>query len=253
MDDYALVDNNLAKSQTDIGESSNLAQIAQTYEYNFEDTKFSDYVCILSVLAQVSIDSCKRRFDVNLTDEIKRIKKDMDIKIHKYPSFWRIIKKNFNKEKINKDLICPMNFLYDMKFKEYKQHSSTLPMSDFFIKHELDVNRRTCKKVEELINNYSLQLYEYNTKGIYDCDAENDYLLLRSDFEDLVNNIRSINISGNYTGLMSWLIDRAFIITPDVNRNRMLKTNLNSNKSLLMKVLYEVNPKCFLKCFQQKM
>ena len=51
MDDYALIDNNLAKSQTDIGESSNLAQIAQTYECNFEDQKFSDYVCILSVLA----------------------------------------------------------------------------------------------------------------------------------------------------------------------------------------------------------
>ena len=51
MDDYALIDNNLAKSQTDIGESSNLAQITQTYECNFEDKKFSDYVCILSVLA----------------------------------------------------------------------------------------------------------------------------------------------------------------------------------------------------------
>lgn len=253
MDDYALVDNNLAKSQTDIGESSNLAQIAQTYECNFEDSKFSDYVCILSVLAQVSIDSCKRRFEVDLTNEIKRIKKDMDINIHKYPSFWRIIKKNFNKEKINKELVCPMNFLYDMKFKEYKPNSSTLPMSDFFIKHQLYVNRKTCKKVEDLISKYSLRLYEYNCKTSYDCDAENDYLLLRSDFEDLVNNIRSMNISGNYIGLMSWLIDRAFVITPDVSRNRMLKTNLNSNKSLLMKVLYEVNPKCFLKCFEAKL
>ena len=46
---------NLAKSQTDIGESSNLAQIAQTYECNFEDNKFSDYVCVLSVLAQAAI------------------------------------------------------------------------------------------------------------------------------------------------------------------------------------------------------
>lgn len=51
MNDYALIDNNLARSQTDIGESSNLAQIAQTYECNFKDQKFSDYVCILSVLA----------------------------------------------------------------------------------------------------------------------------------------------------------------------------------------------------------
>lgn len=51
MDDYALIDNNLSRSQTDIGESSNLAQIAQTYECNFSDQKYSDYVCILSVLA----------------------------------------------------------------------------------------------------------------------------------------------------------------------------------------------------------
>ena len=252
MDDYALIDNNLAKSQTDIGESSNLAQIAQTYEYNFEDEKFSDYVCILSVLAQVAIDNAKRRFDINLTDEIKRIKKDMDIKTHKYPSFWAIVKKGFNKKNINKSLVCPMNYLYDLSFKEYKPTTSTLPMSDFFVKHQLDINRRTCKRVEELISKYSLQLYLYNTSNSVD-DENEQYLLLRSDFEELVKNIRSINISSNYTGLMSWLIDRAFMITPDVSRNKMLKTNLGTNKSLLLKVLYEVNPKCFLMCFSKKM
>lgn len=252
MDDYALIDNNLAKSQTDIGESSNLAQIAQTYEYNFEDEKFSDYVCILSVLAQVAIDNAKRRFDINLTDEIKRIKKDMDIKTHKYPSFWAIVKKGFNKKNINKSLVCPMNYLYDLSFKEYKPTTSTLPMSDFFVKHQLDINRRTCKRVEELISKYSLQLYLYNTSDCTD-DENEHYLLLRSDFDELVRNIRSINISSNYAGLMSWLIDRAFMITPDVSRNKMLKTNLGTNKSLLLKVLYEVNPKCFLMCFSKKM
>ena len=51
MDDYAKIDNGLAKSQTDIGESSNLAQIAQTYACNFADEKYQDYVCILSILA----------------------------------------------------------------------------------------------------------------------------------------------------------------------------------------------------------
>lgn len=252
MDDYALIDNNLAKSQTDIGESSNLAQIAQTYECNFEDKKFSDYVCILSVLAQVAIDNAKRRFDLNLTEEIKRIKKDMDIKTYKYPSFWAIVKKNFNKKNINKSLVCPMNNLYNLSFKEYKSTTTTLPMSHFFVKHQLDINRRTCKRVEELISKYSLQLYLYNTSDCTD-DENEHYLLLRSDFDELVRNIRSINISSNYTGLMSWLIDRAFMITPDVSRNKMLKTNLGTNKSLLLKVLYEVNPKCFLMCFSKKM
>lgn len=45
------MDNNLAKSQLAIGESSNLAQLALTYTYNFEDEKFDGYVCILSVVA----------------------------------------------------------------------------------------------------------------------------------------------------------------------------------------------------------
>lgn len=45
------MDNTLAGAQRDIGESSNLAQIAQTYDCTFNDEKYKDYVCILSVLA----------------------------------------------------------------------------------------------------------------------------------------------------------------------------------------------------------
>jgi len=250
MDDFALIDNNLAKSQTDIGESSNLAQLAQTYECNFTDEKYSDYVCILSVLAQVAIDNAKRRFDIDLANEIKRIKKDMDIDKHKYPAFWSIIKKGFNKKNINKNLVCPMNYLYNLNFDRFRNQTSTLPMSYFFIKHPLDINRRTCKRVEELISKYSLLSYLNNSSDSEFYNPYENYLLLRSNFEELIQNIRSVNISGNYIGLMSWLIDRAFTITPDVSRNRMLKTNLRSNKSLLLKVLYEVNPKCFLKCFK---
>lgn len=254
MNDYALIDNNLAKSQTDIGESSNLAQIAQTYECNFEDQKFSDYVCILSVLAQCAIDNAKRRFDIDLTEEIKSIKKDMDIKTHKYPSFWAIIKKGFDRNNINKQLICPMNYLCNLNFDKYKSKDTTLHMSYFFVKHPLDINRRTCKRVEELISKYSLQLYNKNVSEGFNGEQDNDYLLLRSDFDELVRNIRGVNISKNYISLMSWLIDRAFMITPSIKQNnKMLRTNLGANKSLLLKVLYEVNPKCFLSCFTKKM
>lgn len=254
MDDYALIDNNLAKSQTDIGESSNLAQIAQTYECNFEDQKFSDYVCILSVLAQCAIDNAKRRFDIDLTEEIKSIKKDMDIKTHKYPVFWAIIKKGFDRNNINKQLVCPMNYLCNLNFDKYKSKDATLPMSYFFVKHPLDINRRTCKRVEELISKYSFQLYNKNVSDGFNGEQDNEYLLLRSDFEELVRNIRGVNISKNYISLMSWLIDRAFMITPSMaQNNKMLKTNLSANKSLLLKVLYEVNPKCFLSCFNKKM
>ena len=125
-------------------------------------------------------------------------------------------------------------------------------MSDFFIKHPLDVNRRTCKRVEELISKYSLQLYVQNTKDVFNTERENDYLLLRSDFNELLNNIRGLNISGNYIGLMSWLIDRAFMVSPDIKRNQKeIRSKLRMNKSILIKALYQTNSANLLKCFSK--
>ena len=250
MESYAIVDNALARSQTDIGESSNLAQIAQTYACNFDDPKYDDYVCILSTIAQIAIDSAKRRFDIDSTAEIKRIKQDMDLKRNKYPKFWGLIKYGFNKKNIDEKLHCPMNYLYDLNLGKYRHSSSTLPMTDFFIKHPIGINRKTSKRIEEMIVKYSLSLSTYQTNDKTDY-YDTEWLLLRSDFENLIYDIRNTKISGRYIGLMAWLIDRALNITPDVSRNRLLKTKLNTNKPILLKVLYEVSAKIFLECFKK--
>ncbi len=248
-DDYAKMDNSLARSQIDIGEASNLAQIAQTYAGGLDNPKYNDYVCILSVLAQVAIDNAKRRFDINLPEEIKRIKNDMDLKTNKYPKFWSIIKKEFNKEKINKKLNCPMDYLYDLDFGKFRNKETTLPMSNFFNRYELNINRKKCKKIEELIEKYSLDSYLIIEKGKQEYS---DYLLLRNDFNDLIQDIKKVRISGNYLGLMSWLIDRAFLITANIEKNKNnIKTTINKNKSLLLKVLYDINKDNLLKCFSK--
>jgi len=245
MSDYAQVDNNLASASSAIGETSNLAQIAQTYTYNFKDQKYIDYVCILSVLAQVAIDNAKRRFDIDLVEEIKRIKKDMDISKNGYPDFWGIVKKDFNKKRINKKLKCPMNYLCSLNVEKFRDKDSTLPMLYFFKKFELDKNRKTCKKVEEIISSYSLNLFNYNTTG-----DDEEYILLRKDFSNLIKEIKGIYISKNYLGLMSWLIDRAFIISSDAKRHKKeMQSTIDTNKSMLLKILYEINPQNFLKCF----
>lgn len=246
MDDYALIDNNLANSQLDIGLSSNLAQIARTYSCNFNDGKYIDYVCILSVLAQVAIDNAKRRFDINLSDEIKRIQNDLNIKENLYPSFWSLIKKNFNKSNINDKLSCPMNYLYNLDLSEFHHSTSTLPMSHFFVKYDMSNNIRTCRKVEDLISKYSISLYDVNSSN----SEKEDYLLLRKDFDDLISDIQKVKISKNYLGLFSWMIDRAFMILPGSLRNqKSISSVLNKNKPLLLKVLYEINSANLLKCF----
>ena len=71
MDAYSEIDSNLSKSQSAIGESSNVAQLAQSYMNTFNDRKYSDAVCILSVVAQCAIDNAKRVYDIDVNEEIK--------------------------------------------------------------------------------------------------------------------------------------------------------------------------------------
>ena len=296
---HAIVDNKLAQAQMAIGSSSNLAQVSITYSYNFDDQKYKDYVCILSVLAQVAIDNAKRTFDIDLESEIDRIKVDMCVSKYKYPTFWLNIRKDFNKkhdelkkylkdvielkiipkevesgektmeefltklksdikkkDRINRSLKCPMNYLCDLKLTKQRNENSTLPMSHFFNKYELETNRRQSKKVEELIEKYSLDLYnnimddnkEYTDYGYSDEDS----LLLRSDFDQLIEDIKKIYISKNYVGLMSWLIDRAFLITPNSQMGAPHSDRkTNENKALLLKVLYDINPQNVLQIFSK--
>lgn len=232
-----------------------MAQVGLTYTYNFDDPKYQDYVCILSVLAQIAIDNAKRTFDIDLTEEIKRIKQDMSIKEYGYPAFWSIIRRDFNKSRINKDLKCPMNYIFNIELPKYHATTSTLPMEHFFVKYDLDQHARKSRRVEELITKYSLDLYsqyqESSNSNTNSEDKADNYLLLRSDFDQLIEDIQQVYISNNYVGLMSWLINRAFTIGAGVKskKNSTLTTQTDKNKAILLKTLYKVNPQALLKCF----
>ena len=268
MRDFAEVDNKLAAAQLAIGESSNIAQICLTYTYNFDDQKYQDYVCILSVLAQVAIDNAKRKFDIDLNKEIARIKSDMDIDKNGLPNFWLITKKDKrkarndkvrqerqkkNKEKIKeriKELKCPMNIVYDMTFDITRTEKDTLPMDEFWIKYENTSNWVKSKKVEQLIQEFSINLYRYN---VWEDEDLEKYILLKDDYDKLIKEIGKLNKSRNNIGLFSWLINRAFLIGAGVKsestKGRLLATT-NKNRALLLKVLYDIDPKSFLACFR---
>ena len=209
-------------------------------------------MCVLSVIAQAAIDSAKRRFDIDISEEIKRIKADMDISIYGYPVFWKIIKKGFNDRYVNESLSCPMNDLYSLEIPKFRDTASTLPMSHFFNKFELSKNdiRRKSAKVEGLITEYSLSIYDA-LKTQKD-DETGQYLLVRQDFDELIRDIQQINISHNYLGLFAWLVDRAFCISPAQRQNvNQLSSTINKNKSVLMKTLYGVNSQNLLQVFSK--
>lgn len=283
---FVKIDNNLASSQMGIGESSNIAALAECYAQNSTNPVFDDCSCILAVIAQCCIDNSKRHYNLNINDEIRRIKriiidnflKDGNMVVYNddgtpdkkciYPLFWYQIKKkndarngskNFDSkklsDKINLRLKAPMNLVAQFKAERKDHNTKTISISDFFVYHKLGETNYRCKKVEALIENYSLDLYRHETTSYNDVtEVKSAELLLRKDFNDLVNDIRKISLSSKYVGLISWLIDRSFTLSPGMKRNyEKYETKLDKNRSILFKVLYTVNRDAFLQCFKKKM
>ena len=244
--DFAVVDNKLAAAQLDIGESSNVAQIGLSYSYNNLEG-VADQVAILAVLAQCAIDNAKRTFDINIHEEIQRVKQELNIKSIGYPAFFAGIRPDLRK-KVNPNIVCPMNCVYRMKNKAVRV-SEVISNSEFFVPHINPLSYKKSKQVEKLIEDYSLEFFKMNISD--EEMTSSDYLLLRSDYDDLIDALRRITISQNYMGLMSWLLNRGLIMTPGMVSNKgSLTTKLGKNRPLLLKILYDMSPKNFKKCFK---
>lgn len=248
----AVIDNKLAASQRDIGESTNVAQICLSYWHTTGKEIYGAYADALAVICQCSIDGTKRTFDVDIPGEIKRIKTEINIKKNGYPVFWRDIRSDLNRNLVNYNLVCPMNSVHNLSAGKASYRLDTIPIGDFFINHENKIPQKKSKKIEGLIEKYNLEQqsmvaeYKKDRRQTFD-----DLIVLRSDYEDMLEEIRRIALPDKYLGLMSWLINRCFMITPGVTRNKdKLQTKLNKNRSLLIKVLYDLNPKIFLQCFK---
>ena len=189
----------------------------------------------------------------------------MDIDKNGLPSFWLITKKDKrkarndkirqerqkkNKEKIKeriKELKCPMNIVYDMSFDKANSEEETIPMDKFWKKYENIYSWRKSKKIEQLIQDFSIDLYRYNVWEDEDLDK---YILLKDDYDRLIKEIRKLNKSKNNIGLFSWLINRAFLIGAGVrSKKEKLLATTNKNRALLLKVLYDIDKRSFLQCF----
>lgn len=259
LEDFANVDNKLAAANSAIGESSNLAQLALTYTYNFDNKEYLDAVCILSVLAQASIDSAKRAFDIDINKEIARLKQLLNVKKNGLPYFWFFIKRkgrfakvtkesNRKMKDLNPSLVCPMNYICDIQFTRYRPSRKKIPVGEFFQKFPLEKSRRQSKKVEALIEKYSLGLYKIRTED------QDGFRQFEEEFEDLIAELRQVYLSNEYRGLMSWLIDRTFGITPQMRANDETRQSaLYKNRPTLLKTLYMVNKDALLDCFSGRL
>lgn len=144
MESYAKMDNQIAKAQADTGVSSNIAQLALSYWFDggCNDTELEDIFIICSVLAQCSIDSAKRNFDVTVAGELTRLQGLACMNPDpRYPRFYAELQKLKDKHKKGKKkniddndvrfYDCPMDILYQIIGEEI-----------------VDMRTRGCQKVK---------------------------------------------------------------------------------------------------------
>lgn len=287
--DYATMDNKFSKSRMGIGYSSNLAQLAMTYywtelqKHNPDGKKLKelyDNFIILSVLAQVIIDGCKREYEIDGNKEIERISKlpcmcikrivgytDSDkpkYKKHDFPEFMKYTReikytkdgkelpqdeidesKNKLKSRINRNLLCPMNWLEDWINKiQNASTTETIPTSSFFIKMNGEANRRQMTKMMKLIENYDLSIKSAKI-NILDSD---EYISFLSEKNiEIISELSKMKIKNVIT--INRLIEIALGLSSETGASKNRTYNPEKHTRKILNLLYKMDKNKFLMNF----
>ena len=238
-----------------------------------------DNFVILSVLAQVVIDGCKREYEIDAMKEIDRISKMPCMKLtrlgvdnrgkivkkkYDFPEFMKytrtvaitkngkelpqkeiIENKNKLKNRINPSLICPMNWLEEC-LDEIKPASTSksVPISDFFIKMNGKANNRQMSKIRSLIENYDKFVKNLHITND-DQETINEQLVYESN--NLLSELRKIKIRNIVT--INRLIETAFGLDNGVGNSHKTKGISSKYSRKILNYLYKMNKRYFPKEF----
>ena len=283
--EYARMDNKFAKSRLGIGWSSNLALLATTY-YWTELSKeqpdpekvhiYYDNFVILSVLAQILIDSCKREYEIDGMEEIKRIQgmeemafteerdgkmlkkdfpefmkytRDIPVMKNQQPRPYEDIKndRELLNRRINYNLTCPMNWLQDflnmIPNATRRQH---IPIEDLFIKMDGKPNHRQMIKILDIIEEYSRKVTEVQILAV---DREAYLEILTFELDEVIERLRKIKITNLVT--INRILETA--LSMHVKINQLTATDRSKKYTrTIMNLLYRMNPEKFLGNFTRE-
>ena len=284
--DYAAMDNKFSKSRMGIGYSSNLAQLAMTYYWtelqkdNPDENKLKelyDNFIILSVLAQVIIDGCKREYEIDGNKEIDRISKlpCMSIKRivgysesgkpkykkYDFPEFMKYTReikytkdgkelqqeeidesKNKLKSRINKALLCPMNWLeYWISKIQNASTTDTTPTEYFFIKMGGYANNRQMTKIRQIVEEYDSYIKSIQSNHFLDDETSTELIINKS--KCVFNELNKIKVGNIVT--INRLIETSLGIEPKDNGSVFYNKSQKYTRKML-NCLYKMNKDKFL-------
>lgn len=245
-DDYARMDNKIADAQQSIGTSTDTAQLALSYYYDegMKSRELEEAFIILSIIGQISIDLAKKEFDINIVNEINRIKKLRCIKNKDIPKFFYDTKKRrkgkpmkLKEGQTYRRMNCPMDIMGEIIDKGCGRQSR----NDYLDIDKLLVDKKQKAKkykVENIIE--KSEQYVNTDKWIEDNknNMEDDtYIALkRSNLDNLLKRVSK--------NLNQETIRQLVIFALDGENKRLRTTILNF---LFNKYRHE-----FLSCFVRK-
>lgn len=274
--EYARMDNKFARSQRAIGESSNLAQLAMTYYWTHPARELYDNFIILSVLAQVVIDGCKREYEIDAPAEIERIKRLDSMNPvgeplaegagesgrRDFPEFMLYTKeipltrngaalpdseirkkKEKLKNRINRELVCPMNWLEECLDRiPGSRRGKTVDTEAFFVKLPGKANDRQMTKIRGLVEEYDRYVKE--NRCFFDTDE--GMLSFSEETERFLKEIGRIKIKNPVT--VNRLIETALGLEKHTGgRSRYRDATKYTRK--MLNLLYRTNREFFLESF----
>lgn len=267
MSEYAKMDNKFAKAQMGIGESSNLAQLAMTYYWTNPSKELYDNFVILSVLAQVLIDGCKREYEVDGVAEIKRIRKmecmnperdfpmfmkytrDIPLTKNGKPRDYESVKQDKDKlkDRLNWHLYCPMNCLLDaLETIQNASSTKTIPTSEYLVKIKGKADCRQMGKIRAYAEECSYRSFLILKS---DEDFEIKITELELLYSEMVEKLCKVKITNPKT--LNRLIETAFT-TEKHSGNRAEKNAYSRCTRTLLKLLFRMNKDLFLSNFIPK-
>ena len=257
------IDNELAKSKFDIGLSSNLAQLAMSWYWKDKSSDLGEIVCIMSVLAQCAIDNSKRKYDVNIRSELKRIgslkcmsKKVKVTTVNKNgdpiiknlkakPLFFKHTSDSTNEDSLIdcEDCPCPMNFLQtvlDTDVKCASKSKDTIPSVKFIKAINGKADERQTARIIAKIKGYDDAVKMHNdifNEGFIKSDDEKWKVEEQLLEKDVVNYICGLKIKPK---TMQMLIAKALSINGMNSKyrrkllNGLYKADIKGNRNIFM-------------------
>lgn len=225
---------------------------------------------------QIIIDGCKKEFEIDGMEEIKRIQKTACMnriktiegdngkpKVIKFdfPIFMKYTRdipvtkggKELAKEiidasrdklnrRIDESLICPMNWLNEWLSKvQGMSWTNNVPTAEFFVKMEGEPNRRMMTKIMNTVVEYDKQIKVINSMSAsIDEKAE----LICKKTEEIIDTMSKIKIGNIVT--INRLIEISLGLSSEKGRSNKRAYNPEKYTRKILNLLYKTNKEKFL-------